>query len=445
MKVVMPPGVPEPISAYYPYGEPNESIRLYAGNMSISIPGEQVTTEAPGQLWLQWMPSPRVRYKVTTNQMTAVRWLMAGADDSTIKLPQITQIPACNAEPASIDEEPSPIEGVFNSAMIGEQDATLSQITFHVVNFPCVIGAPLKQEGRLWRGRMSWQDDLWSVTLDARPECSQLQRKVRMDGGYIVTYTGKITRPNSENFSVPEAREILNMLRAGLSFASGRWVTPMLPVGFDIDGKAVWTDWNIYRLDAWTGSHSPLDNGHVEQYIEFFELTARAWRDPFQRQVLNSAINYFVDGNRPRPLELATSTMQAGLELMAWTELVEEHHLVSATQYRGRPAHENISDLLVRHKIDTSIPASLTALQRAADSEQCQNGPEVITRMRNGVIHPRHGRQMHGRDAWFEAWSLSQQYLILSVLAFLRYSGSYRDPLNKDKSLGAITDVPWIL
>lgn len=67
----------------------------------------------------------------------------------------------------------------------------------------------------------------------------------------------------------------------------------------------------------------------------------------------------------------------------------------------------------------------------------------MVTRMRNGVIHPKRTNAAFTPWEWLDATHLSLHYLILGILAYVGYQGSYRDPLDFAKPWGEVTKVPW--
>ncbi|MGW6305780.1 hypothetical protein ACWFRQ_19150 [Streptomyces niveus] len=180
--------------------------------------------------------------------------------------------------------------------------------------------------------------------------------------------------------------------------------------------------------------------------------TDKFWGDTYRRDVFQYAVNYYIDASVGGPIELASSTFQAGLELLSWAVLVEESQELSPSEYKSsrNPAHSLIDRMLTRYGIDTSIPGHMASLSNAAildAANPCRNGPEVLTRMRNGVIHPKRriGARSYDIDSWVDAWQLSQQYLLLATLAYVEYSGAYRSPMATNVYAGVVDTVPWAI
>jgi len=79
-----------------------------------------------------------------------------------------------------------------------------------------------------------------------------------------------------------------------------------------------------------------------------------------------------------------------------------------------------------------SPPAFRSSVLRQTD-RQWENGPHVITSLRNAVVHPtwkRHTGLGIPDLPWQDAARLSLWYVELLLLRFLEYRGSYRNRLT---------------
>ena len=59
----------------------------------------------------------------------------------------------------------------------------------------------------------------------------------------------EVSRSDGGKFDVAAAQHLLETLRVGLSFAFGRWVASVLPVGYDLGNRIVWEAWNFPICD----------------------------------------------------------------------------------------------------------------------------------------------------------------------------------------------------
>jgi hypothetical protein len=74
------------------------------------------------------------------------------------------------------------------------------------------------------------------------------------------------------------------------------------------------------------------------------------------------------------------------------------------------------------------------------------DGPEVVTQVRNRLVHPRDAQErvyrLDGLVA--EVWRLMRHYLVLLILHSLGYQGSYRDLRRTRGWAGEVGSVPWV-
>jgi hypothetical protein len=76
--------------------------------------------------------------------------------------------------------------------------------------------------------------------------------------------------------------------------------------------------------------------------------------------------------------------------------------------------------------ISTDIPAALPAIRQFATDEGWADGPEVVTRLRNRLVHPKDAREPYQiRHLVLQAWQLSMQYGELLLLHELGYRGQF--------------------
>jgi hypothetical protein len=107
--------------------------------------------------------------------------------------------------------------------------------------------------------------------------------------------------------------------------------------------------------------------------------------------------------------------------------------------------------LLTHAQIPSDIDAALLPVTArfAAEEQQRQgkvlDGPDVVTQIRNRLVHPRGAQErvyrLDGLVA--EVWRLTRHYLVLLILHSLGYQGSYRDLRKTGGWAGDVGDVPW--
>ncbi len=322
----------------------------------------------------------------------------------------------------------------------------MRRVTFHVANMPYVRGSDLSTGRTWWKGRISLEAGGWRITFDARPDHKTIESQLRRIGGYAVTHTGQLERIDGGGFSPEEASDAFELIRACLSFAFGRSISPSLATGFDGSGRVVWQDWRAFVIAPWRTSHAIIDKVvGAPDLEELFLRIGNIWGDSFVRELVTRAIQYYLASNDPNPINVAVSNGQAGLELLAYEKLVEDLKRLTDREYRSprNPAHKNINRLLSEFRVRGKLPKTLTALHAAAKSQKCSSGPEILTKMRNGVTHPSRSKPKYNTEAWIEAWELMCRYLILCILARIDFQGSFSDPIEPNKMVGTVARVPW--
>jgi hypothetical protein len=91
-------------------------------------------------------------------------------------------------------------------------------------------------------------------------------------------------------------------------------------------------------------------------------------------------------------LEARIMLVQATLEYLSWVKYVLSG-VRSGREHKNINAHDHLKELLVDANISKDIPAGLPALQQFATDEGLADGPEVVTRLRNRLVHPKDARE----------------------------------------------------
>jgi hypothetical protein len=260
-------------------------------------------------------------------------------------------------------------------------------------------------------------------------------------------------------FTAAEAEPLLAALHVGVSFALGRWAAPMLPVGEDSTGKVVWENWRPGHCDP----ARQISPGwwHELQHASLAEFLGRvipAFADPDRLPALRLQMMLGIAATNDRSfVEQRIMIGAAGLEHIMWQTLVLEGGM-SKRQYKKKDANEKLRRVLADAQIPTDIDAGLlpvtarfAAEEKLASEEKPHHGnvldgPDVVTHIRNRLVHPKGPQdqvyRLHGLVA--EVWLLTRHYLVLLILHSLGYQGSYRDLTNIRVFASEVSNVPWM-
>ncbi|MFJ9183936.1 hypothetical protein ACIRQO_12800 [Streptomyces anulatus] len=436
--------IPPSLAPTYPFNAPNEPLELYSGTLTASEGAASVAVE--GVIKWAWLPTPRVTYSFATDDPKTNGWNIGGDIEVSVPAsePLLTGDTGSATEEGTLSAWALSMDGWLKHTTRGDS-SDVRRVTFFLPNVPQVNGTWIQGHGHSWNGRWSLEAGDWQFTIDERQDRIPVRKTLRQSGGYAFTHVGEFTRKDGAAIPEDEISNVLHLLRCIFSFSFGRATSPALVSGYDSSNSLAWLDWRVFHIAPWTPASQVIDETGLADLKEIFAGFGSLWSDPFERELLSNAISYFLQCNEMNPLPLATSAGQAGLELLAYERLVEEQQAFTPAQYKNRTAHDNISALLASYKVANSIPPELTRLIGAAASAnpQCGTGPEIITRMRNGVIHPSRKKPKFSTEEWLECWQLVSSYLILSVLGRVSFKGDYRDPVNPVKHAGSVTKAPW--
>jgi hypothetical protein len=347
-------------------------------------------------------------------------------------------------------------DGWSNGTAIGKADAPLKRIVTHWFNLPNFHGPiALTRSSEVddrWLGRWEMELGGWKLTLDVRPDHARVWSDLHEAHIYVMTHVMEIRRADGAAFTAADAESVLSALHVGVSFALGRWAAPMLPVGEDNTGKVVWEDWHPGHCDP--ARKSSPGWWHEQQrtsLTDFLGGVIAAFADPGRLPALRLQLMFGIAAMNDRGfVEQRVMMGIAGLEHIMWQTLVLEGGM-SEGQYRDQDAHEKLRRVLTDAHIPTDIDAELLPITARFIAEEKQrqgkvlDGPDVVTQIRNRLVHPRGAQErvyrLEGLVA--EVWLLTRHYLVLLILHSLRYHGSYRDLRKTRGWVGEVGNVPW--
>ncbi|HEY8985309.1 MAG TPA: hypothetical protein VIU15_37755 [Streptomyces sp.] len=353
------------------------------------------------------------------------------------------------------------VSGWSNGTSYGDPTAPLDRLVAHWFNLPRWHGsAHLEARAAdgtprlVPAGRSVYEADEWRITLDVRPDHEAVFSDVRRADVYVMTHVMEIRRLDGTTFTAAEVTPVLSALHVGLSFALGRWVAPVLPVGLNDQEHAVWGQWSPMLCDPArrisSGWWYPEDQ---ESLAGLLACLLPAFRDPDKGQALRLQMQYAITAIADRGfVEQRIMSGAAGLEHVMWQELVLSGRLTEAEYAsRARPAHDKLRTLLTESRVDLRVradclpAAAAYATGQQVDGARSADGADVVTRVRNRLVHPKETQEpVYGvKGLVTDTWLLTRHYLALLVLRSIGYRGSYRDLSRSNGWVGETEPVPW--
>jgi hypothetical protein len=350
--------------------------------------------------------------------------------------------------------------GWSNGVTLGRSDALLSRIIAHWFNLPNWHGPQKLTEAtesggqRWWAGRWIIETGGWRITIDVRPDHSAVWENLDKADVYVMTHVMELQRVDGSEFTAGKAEPVLAALHIGVSFALGRWVAPMLPVGQDADGSVVWEDWRPLHCDParFTSQGWWYQRDH-ESLADLLSLVVPVFADADRRAVLWFQMMFAITSARDQGfVEQRVMSAAAGLEHIMWQTLVIGGQLTKQ-QYRKAHAHELLRSVLDEAQIPVGIDPLLSPVcagfavdeRERQHAESAVDGATVVTQVRNRLVHPKGDQQLiYEREGLLrEIWLLILHYLVLLILHSLGYQGPYRDLRRVGSWAGDLTSVPW--
>ncbi|MBV9468761.1 MAG: hypothetical protein JO316_03975 [Abitibacteriaceae bacterium] len=442
--------IPE-ITPVYRTAKPNDVIDLYDGPAKLELEGQIQTGHA--SIKFEWLPSPRVHLYSNDLHINHREFFDCSYHDAILHLRDFSMNVQVafggTIEIVASDVSAQKVIGRVRAKSYVDLRSDLTYVIFHLVNFHELMGSGITTESRSRLGRASAEAEGWRLIIDTVENFDDLIDAVNNETGYVITHAAKLEKVDGSTFDAAQVSELIDELLRFFSFARGFFSPPILPVGFDPNGKRVWEDWRVLRSSSMQGAQSWFSdrqyvNRNLEQSLSGF---LKLWRNPAWTETLKLSIHYYTESNtNAGGIEGSIILAQVAIEMLAASFLIENGYL-SPDGYEKLPAAERIRLTLSIMKIPVEIPAHLTELGVIAKAENWKTGPYALVDMRNTFVHVTPKNQTKSlRFSWlakFQMLQVALSYIELSLLYILGYQGTYVNRLRRDLIKGVTEIVPW--
>lgn len=437
--------LPQHISPYYD-AEPNGAITLYEGEITL-VESDNYETKSPGRLFAYWFPTPAIRFRLEAEAADISSWFLVVSPTAVLKVPGLN----LEVEAQMTKMSPGIAEGFIKPhTSLGEGDQ-ISHLLLHIVNFTEYHGEPVATGGThasqaSTNAQLIMENEDWHLTvhglIGSRDRIAKLKKEYR----YAITHTGKLRNKRKDSFTSDEAIEAIQKLNTLFSFFKGAEAVSFLTVGFNATDAKVWEYWGSLSSNesSMNSKQSWFPQTPDSELNKLFTGYMRLQADEAWSEVIDSAISWYVRSSYTASAEVAILFAQMGVELLSWAKFVEIEARMTADGFGRLPNADRMSLLLSDLSIPLSIPPELTELTKFGKSTNMLNGPQLITALRNNIVHP--NLRMKIRNvapmAQVEAVRLSLWYLELSLLNLFGYQGKYHNRLKASSTLQNEL-VPW--
>ena len=324
----------------------------------------------------------------------------------------------------------------LNPCVIGDVDADIDTVIFHVCNF-----VPYLQLGEGRSRPLTFEHGGWIIELEQVSDARDRIRDVRRLGGGAVTHVGAIRDASGSSYAWAAVQEILDGFGQFLNWAASDRVPILLPVGIRGEERLV-EAWGDPRRQLgrsgmrWFSAHDP------ETLSSMWPRFASMWSDREWRAALTVAGELYADSHHGAPLEIRIVTAWAALEIMAWQWLTRIENL-DAGKVDSENADWRIRRMLKSMQVPIGIRPSMAALTDFANG---RDGPKTVADLRNRVVHPKEGVDILdiSSETKQQAWNLALWYMELALMKLCQWDGPYLDRTRSPPLWeGNVSYPPW--
>jgi hypothetical protein len=282
----------------------------------------------------------------------------------------------------------------------------------------------------------------WAVEIVPISGTLEYPRDIQSEQ-YHFTHQGSLSRLDGDPFSASEARSHLEDLCKFLSFCSGRWVSTALAYGIGCDGELAYQEWGTGQVSPMGAADGWLDLYHAAEMQNFFPTFISLFRSSSQSETVNHALYWYIRAhtNLIGP-DGACILLQTALERIAWQILVNDRHALSPKGFSDLAAADQLRLLFTYLSIPLSVPTELEELCKLTHGRGL-DGPEILTFIRNKLVHPPKLNSKQERYPYYQAYTLAKWYLELSLLKLGGFCGKYQNRTRKERWRGQVENVPW--
>jgi hypothetical protein len=431
--------LPVALKTEYTTDEPNKEIELYQGGATLQLDPKQ-KVHGICRLTFQWLPSPRVAFSLTVDSGTnfSVQW---NAFKPKLVLDGSSDADDC----AILAPGDHSLSGIVINSRTPPQGQPLAKVKFHLANWPLILGSGIRFDPPTEpiAGRIELQAEDWKITIDAVPKCESLGEKLAAIHGYGITHVGEIQRISGKLSTLDEIDAALLALWNFLSFARGGFSAPLLRVGFNSAGERAWWDARHTVCDRWTENFGWFAHEMGASLQQLWPLFFCRWQDKYWQHVLRNAIWWYVasakqSGGSDGSIILA----QAGLESLAWANLIEKQRIISHDGFKKLSSADRIRVLVNAMEVNADFPPR-GHLRQLAEKRKWNVPAWALIEVRNRLVHPTKVDELDGQgDAINDAYELAVHYLELALLFTCDYQGAFTNRLTT-KIRGNAEPVPW--
>lgn len=444
------PSPPEAFGPRYAIALPNAPIVLFEGELQLAF-GTEKTTGGRGTIELSWLPFPAIRFRLSQEEH-----LPGAIHAQCVKLIAPALDMSCHVVITGVSMNVRcTYEGFLDESVVVGDFTSCQQLWFHLPNFLSVIGEVIRYgDGSEKTGRLHFHSSNLDIAVDTVQNAQDLIQELTVQSGFALTSVGVVQLTDGNLLDPAQTTDILSALHYFFSFLRGFWCGPILELGI-MNGNVAWRRWQHPKVTPWKYVEQWFPYAHYHHSLSeinnVFSGFMAKWTDDLWQTPIRVSIHWYIESNiGVGGIEGAIILAQTALELLSWVYLVEDLKTakMSSGSFNSKHADCKIRSLLNELCIPTEIPELLHNLRIEASLLEVADGPAVITKLRNCIVHPRKSKRDAALQvpvsARMEAHALELWYIEMVLLRLLGYQGEYYQRFQRGTLEDAITKVPWL-
>lgn len=445
----MEKNLPDRIKPFYETPQPGEKILLLTEDEA-TLKQNSAVVKGTVKITQEWSPM-------------GLFWEFIGVDFSAFNFGEVElESKSFKAKGRLFSQEKRRVAGYIEGKVELGSDHKLNRMTFHLPNYPDLFGGKQYHDEITKEGKttsLSWsqvvlESDGWRILLQPYRDIFALRQKSRETQKVVLSGVGEIRKSDGSQFNKKEVRPILAALRIFLSFAFAEWSPPLLVVGSNDVVEKSCQFWGNYDVSPRAYLRGWADEHHGQYLADAFPGFMARWSHDNWQEPLELAVTWLIETSRQSGgTEGAIAFGQIPLEMLAWLVFVDDRTIVDDNEFDKLSAASKLQMLLAQCGIPFEIPVGLSALTTLASKTKHATGPQLLTKVRNTIIHPNEKNRksltewetaysVKVGDIRWEAQQLFKWYITLVLLSLIGYSGKYANRLTPCK-MGDVELVPW--
>jgi len=413
--------------------QPNEKIPIYEGVFALSDGSSQI--DISGYIYFNWLPNSGAHFEgFSKENRLLIDSICATTENLDLIIDGLIFGKVFITNVNFRNNDPTKIKGIATRhATLLDKSKNVDTVKFAIPNLREINGDPTTRffNGITYRrlSRISLENDKYVIIIDKSIHFETLSKKLHDEGGFILLYEGELKKKKGV-ISHQESRDVFECLNLFLTFINGRRTSGLFLLGTTND-EICWQDFSNEFVDIHNNSISWISKDSIRDLNHCWRKLNNFWLRQNDKDFFTTVINWYIEANKKSGLTLGAIILaQTALELLYNWLVVENKKLIIGNDSKDITASNKIRLLLSTIQVDYSIPKSFVALQHFANSTTNKlDGPEVVTEIRNAIVHSQEEKRKKlnriDKVAISQALNLCIWYIELSLLNILEYKGSY--------------------